>query len=371
MKKVNSTLACIYRTLGWFPVVIINAIVVWSYFAYVIILCFDIVSNELERGLYLVFFHLFFVMFMYSYWKSILSSPGFVPSQFFFSKEDLERYENSENPQDVVNEIAKGLPVVTWAVANSARYCGNCYVVKPDRSHHCTMCGRCILKMDHHCPWVNNCIGWGNYKYFILFLFYAILFTMYVALSSLKYFIQFWTAHSSKKSNSDLHILFLFFVSAMFSVSLWSLFGFHLFLLSKNRTTLESFRAPLFHYGADKDGFNIGTMNNIRQVFGNTTWKWFFPIFTTLGNGCTYLTSRSRNSENTGLLLSNNDDDEDSSHLSPQTSRDIQQSVYTSSTFVNGDININLKDVGSDDEEELFHKNKLRSLYRETNENLG
>jgi palmitoyltransferase len=33
------------------------------------------------------------------------------------------------------------------------RWCSSCANWKPDRSHHCSSSGRCILKMDHFCPW--------------------------------------------------------------------------------------------------------------------------------------------------------------------------------------------------------------------------
>jgi palmitoyltransferase len=40
--------------------------------------------------------------------------------------------------------------------------CDKCYVVRTPRVHHCSVCKGCIMKMDHHCPWINNCIGIGN-----------------------------------------------------------------------------------------------------------------------------------------------------------------------------------------------------------------
>lgn len=49
--------------------------------------------------------------------------------------------------------------------------CRTCRVAKPARSRHCSLCGVCVLVADHHCIWVNNCIGKGNYQYFYGFLF--------------------------------------------------------------------------------------------------------------------------------------------------------------------------------------------------------
>ncbi|CAF1277401.1 unnamed protein product [Adineta steineri] len=41
------------------------------------------------------------------------------------------------------------------------------------------VCQRCIKRMDHHCIFVNNCVGQNNQKYFILFTFYTCVVAIY------------------------------------------------------------------------------------------------------------------------------------------------------------------------------------------------
>ena len=50
---------------------------------------------------------------------------------------------------------------------------------RPPRANHCRICQRCIRKMDHHCPWINNCVGEWNQKYFLQFLLYVGLLAAY------------------------------------------------------------------------------------------------------------------------------------------------------------------------------------------------
>lgn len=91
---------------------------------------------------------------LYNFLSSMYQGPGYLPLNWKPEKPEDEKY---------------------------LQFCGVCQGFKAPRSHHCRRCGRCVLKMDHHCPWINNCVGWGNHAHFTLFLFFATLGCMHAS----------------------------------------------------------------------------------------------------------------------------------------------------------------------------------------------
>ena len=48
--------------------------------------------------------------------------------------------------------------------------CPDCECIRTDRSRHCSICNMCVERFDHHCPWINNCVGIHNHGFFMCFL---------------------------------------------------------------------------------------------------------------------------------------------------------------------------------------------------------
>ncbi|XP_022114379.2 probable palmitoyltransferase ZDHHC11B [Pieris rapae] len=46
--------------------------------------------------------------------------------------------------------------------------CHICNIYTSDKkTKHCGICNKCVYKFDHHCKWLNNCVGGRNYSAFI------------------------------------------------------------------------------------------------------------------------------------------------------------------------------------------------------------
>lgn len=53
---------------------------------------------------------------------------------------------------------------------NPTELCPDCLIIRTPRSRHCAICNVCVERFDHHCPWINNCVGVNNHGPFLVFL---------------------------------------------------------------------------------------------------------------------------------------------------------------------------------------------------------
>ena len=101
------------------------------------------------------------------------------------------------------------------------RKCSECNELKPARTHHCSVCQTCIFQMSHHCPFTNNCVGLENQRFFLLFILYSLLGSLYFLFS----IMSIWN-HFVYKDNEKLMSFCLIFdciTSALLLVyNIWS-----------------------------------------------------------------------------------------------------------------------------------------------------
>lgn len=129
--------------------------------------------------------------------------------------------------------------------------CPDCEVIRTPRCRHCVLCERCVDRYDHHCPWVNNCIGKGNYAQFYIFVLLQTFYLFSVVVISVIYykleFVDDVFADLEDREDHPWHKyrraagIFMSLVSTLFMVSIMFLCWLQTGNLLKGETTCERF----------------------------------------------------------------------------------------------------------------------------------
>ncbi|VDO34033.1 unnamed protein product [Brugia timori] len=188
------------------------------------------------------------------------------------------------------------------------RFCYNCQLNEPPRSHHCPVCDRCVFRRDHHSSFVAVCVGHFNQRYYISAIcslwiisltnripFHFIISVSFKCLmvpvdnymgcfrwnwsfmwTSLGGFspLQLWELIVPHLALIFRIISFSQFLCVMTFIFSFTVFVFlcylitaQLFCLYRGQTRME--------YLMDVHAYNLGFMENVRQAMGR---RWFIAL---------------------------------------------------------------------------------------------
>uniref|UniRef100_A0A7S4NRR7 Palmitoyltransferase n=1 Tax=Guillardia theta TaxID=55529 RepID=A0A7S4NRR7_GUITH len=227
--------------------------------------------SSVSGMLHAMLFGVLITLMVASYLKTWLSDPGTVTRDWSPPK-----------------EIASELEEEGGVKSSQSQFCKRCKIQRPPRSAHCRQCGKCVLRMDHHCPWVQNCVGAANHKFFFLFLFYGTITSLYYSIMTFIFLAHVLEQHLMLQQLGTwmgvvLGMLILVLVLSMMQGGLCIWNGF---LILKNQTATENYELDSI---ASKNRnskkkvkvthkYDVGWYRNTQSVMGDNPAYWLLPL---------------------------------------------------------------------------------------------
>lgn len=266
------------------PVMMVVSIILFLYVEYVFFHCMRLlqwdmppkyrIEEDVRNGqIQLVAFHCITALLLYCFGRCILTFPGTIPDNAHWNlHSDVQ-----------VGDESSDVKLIEKKHTGERRHCKWCLKYKPDRTHHCRVCNICVLRMDHHCPWVYNCIGFRNHKYFFLLLIYT---AMDLILICTTLFDSVWWS-----TRTDVNVCMMFALmsgealATFMMVMTTSFLVFHVWLMLKSMTTVEFCEKSLKKQGYNASIYSLGSYANLCAVLGPQPLLWFLPVSMPVGNG--------------------------------------------------------------------------------------
>eukprot|EP00742_Colponemidia_sp_Colp-10_P007228 GILJ01007768.1.p1 GENE.GILJ01007768.1~~GILJ01007768.1.p1 ORF type:complete len:397 (+),score=35.23 GILJ01007768.1:43-1233(+) len=181
---------------------------------------------------------------LYSFMLAVFADPGVITRENIAEHKHTYPYDN---------------------VIFSESVCETCDILKPARSKHCRLCDHCVAKFDHHCVWINRCIGENNYRHFMFFLIthavlciYGGFLGIYIVVGIVEQTRLFEASFMDKKTNQVTPatptvivqymiyhygpIIFMTFLCLVMGAVLFLFFVHHLYIAAQNTTTNERYK---------------------------------------------------------------------------------------------------------------------------------
>jgi len=190
----------------------------------------------------------FLVLLMFG--RAVFTDPGIYP------KAPASEEDDNDMRQPLYRNIEiRGITV-------KMKWCETCHFYRPPRCTHCSVCNHCVEVFDHHCPWVNNCIGKQNYRYFFFFVLFLSCHIICVIILTALHIVN-------RRADSIQDIIppiIILLISALAAFPVVGLTVFHIGLVMLGRTTNEQVTGK---FGGGHNPFDLGCRQNCcKTLFG-------------------------------------------------------------------------------------------------------